>query len=88
MGPMGPQGEMGPAGLGGLTREEVQAMIDASLEGVVRYGEGVALKSSGQGTKEGMFLCAEHGGPEKEWDPFELTGKKEIGPWETWIISR
>jgi hypothetical protein len=70
----------------GLTPAEVQAMIDASiaaaLVNVAKYGEKVALQSSG-----GAILCAEMGGPD-DYETFTLTGRSSIGPWESWKLHR
>jgi hypothetical protein len=72
-----------------LTRDEVQALIDASiaaaLANVVKYGERAAFRSD---DGNGKLLCAEQGGPEVDGNPFTLTARSSIGPWESWKIER
>lgn len=74
----------------GLTREEVQAMIDAAMEKAVQYGQKIALQSSGEvGPEQGKLLCAERGGPKLDNQPFELTSRSGMpGPWESWMVRK
>jgi hypothetical protein len=68
----------------------IDASINAALGGVVQYGARIALMSSGEPStgQEGLFLCAENGGPANETEPFHLTGRLLIGLWERWMIHR
>lgn len=81
---------MGPEGPG-LTRAEVQAMIDAAIVDMVRYGRDVSLQAYGDPTedpkREGSFLSADEGGPPTN-QPFRLIGRPLVGPWETWVLKR
>ena len=63
-------------------------MIDAAIVDMVRYGVAIALESAGDKERPGKFLCAQEGGPVGDGRPFELTGRKEIGPWERWKLFR
>lgn len=92
-GPPGPPGPPGPAAEGGLTRAEVQAMIDESMRDVLRYGEWVALqacgKSSGStGPHPGLYLTAEEGGPTANFEPFDLRGRDVVASWQSWKVLR
>jgi hypothetical protein len=73
----------------GLTPADVQAMIDATLavelRDVVKYGERAAFRSD---DGNGKLLCAEQGGPQVDGNPFTLTARTNIGPWESWKIER
>jgi hypothetical protein len=95
---MGPQGPQGPPGSGGgLTVEEVSAMIEmalrpiyALLAEVPNFGALVALKSCGEPPdgREGLYLSADGGGPAREGEEFRLTGKTEVHAWESWTLTR
>jgi hypothetical protein len=100
-GEMGPQGPQGPPGGGGLTVEQVQVMIDATIEVALRpiyallaevpnFGALVALKSCGEPPdgREGLYLSADGGGPAREGEEFRLTGKTEVHAWESWTLTR
>jgi hypothetical protein len=67
----------------GLTRAEVQAMIDASIAPLPKYGDRLALQAHG-----GKLLCAEDGGPVEDKEPFNLTSRSAVGPWEQWTILK
>jgi hypothetical protein len=71
----------------GLTPAEVQAMIDASiakaLANVPQYGQRVGLQAHG-----GKVLCAEEGGPTQDHQPFNLTSRSAVGPWESWTLHK
>jgi hypothetical protein len=55
----------------------------------VAYGEKIALQASGKdGQNDGKVLCAEEGGPTVDGEPFDLTGRAETGPWESWLVLR
>lgn len=62
--------------------------IQATLAIAVLYGEMVALQSWGQHGFDGKYLCAEHGGPTADGDPFELTGRTGASAWESWTVAR
>jgi hypothetical protein len=76
----------------GLSREEVQAMIDASMENAIKVDDKIALVSSGDGgERPSSLLCAEGGGPQASGDQFLLTardGNTTPGPWESWTVKR
>ena len=65
-------------GSGGLTESQVQAMIDASLQGYVKVTDTVAIQMS-----SGLHLSFEGGGPSKDGDTVKITGKKEVHDWES-----
>ena len=64
-------------------RDEAKADITASLDQAVKYGDLVALQAD-----KGLFLCAEEGGPTVEKDPFTLSGRSMVGPWESWSLVK
>jgi hypothetical protein len=74
----------------GLTRAEVQAMIDASIAPLPKYGDKIGLQAWGnpEAGRPGKVLCAEQGGPEEDNQPFNLTSRSGVGPWEQWTILR
>jgi len=82
-------GELPPQG--GLSAEEVQAMIDASLnpiyammEGALKIGDKIALK-----TNSGMLAGIEGGGPTVVDQPVKLIGKPEPPhAWESFEIVK
>jgi hypothetical protein len=96
-GPMGPMGPQGLPGSGGLTPEDVQAMIDqatqplldqiAQLEDALRDafrpGDRLALQSA-----NALYLCAEQGGPRDVGEPYVLTAKDAVGVWESWTVHK
>jgi hypothetical protein len=82
-GPPGPPGPAGASGGDGLTRAEVQAMIEAALTDVVRYGAAAALRAHHE-----QFLCAQDGGPTTEHQPFTLVSRSTVGSWESWVLVR
>jgi hypothetical protein len=67
----------------GLTRAEVQAMIDASIAPLPKYGDRLALRAHA-----GKVLCAEGGGPTEDGEAFVLTSRSGVGPWEQWTILK
>ena len=75
-----------PSG-GGLTEDQVQAMIDRAIADCVKVGDKIALRCSGDGTAEGQVLCAEGGGPHEQNQPVVLTGRVAVGPWESFRIE-
>ena len=87
-GPQGPQGPPGPPGASadaGLTRAEVQAMIDESLRDVVRLGQWIALQASGK-NRAGLYLTAEEGGPTQNFEPFDLRGRDVVATWQSFKV--
>jgi hypothetical protein len=73
----------------------VQALIDAALAPVlaelaeaVKIGAPIAVKSYGTDTHDGMYLCAEGGGPERPGDAFALTARASVSVWESWTVAR
>ena len=64
-------------------KEEAKVAITASVENAVQYGDSVALQAD-----KGLFLCAEEGGPTQEKDPFTLSGRSMVGPWESWSLVK
>jgi len=85
--PGGP-GTTPPAG--GMTPEQVQAMIDAALVPIreelataLKLGDAIALESD-----NGMILCAEGGGPNGPDQRFVLTSRLAINSWETWRLRK
>jgi hypothetical protein len=64
------------------------APLEMQLAAAVSYGDLIALQSSGDRDREPRFLCAEHGGPEKDGEPFELTGRTGVSVWESWQVAR
>lgn len=71
---------------GGLSKEEVQAMIDASLTnvlaGTVQFGSKIALR-----TNSGLIAGIEGGGPTEVDAPIKLIGKMDIHAWESFQIE-
>jgi hypothetical protein len=67
----------------GLTRADVQAMIDASIAPLPKYGDRLALRAHA-----GKVLCAEGGGPTEDGEAFVLTSRSGVGPWEQWTILK
>jgi len=65
----------------GLTKEEVQAMIDAALVPYLQRGDKVGLECA-----SGTLLCAEGGGPEEAHETFTLTSRLGKGSWEEWRL--
>ena len=97
MGPPGPEGAAGADGADGLTRNEVQDMIDQAcqplldqirqledaLKDAFRPGDLLALQSS-----NGLFICAEQGGPSAEGREYILTGKDAVSVWESFTAHK
>ena len=69
----------------GLSRAEVQAMIDASMANAVQYGQLVGLQAS---TGSQKVLCHENGGPSGDHEEYKLTSRSNVGPWESWRLHR
>lgn len=78
----------------GLSRDEVQALIDAAVQRALApvlealaqrptYDSAIALEAHG-----GKVLCAEGGGPAHDQEPFHLTSRSAVGIWESWRIRR
>lgn len=75
---------------GGLSKEEVQAMIDASIAAAlasgsvgVKIGDKIALR-----TNSGMIAGIKGGGPTSEDAPIELIGKVDIHAWESFQVEK
>jgi hypothetical protein len=71
-------GTGGGGGVSGLSEQQVQAMIDKSLEGYVKVTDTVAMKMS-----SGLYVSFVGGGPTKDGDAIDLVGKKEVHDWES-----
>jgi hypothetical protein len=78
-----------------MTTSDVQAMIDNALVPVfeqlvktVMFGQVIALKSSGNETEQGRYLCADDGGPDADGKLFKLTGRSYIDVNETWTLDK
>jgi hypothetical protein len=73
----------------GLSPADVQAMIDASIASamvnVAKYGELVGLQAA-TGTMK--VLCHENGGGSADEQPFKLTTRSAVGPWESWTLRK
>jgi hypothetical protein len=67
----------------GLTRAQVQSMIDAAIAPLPKYGDRIALRAHA-----GKVLCAEGGGPTEDGEAFVLTSRSGVGPWEQWTILK
>jgi hypothetical protein len=65
-------------------------MIDDAVRDMVRYGDQVALQSSGDPPTENLprYLSAEKGGPPADKLAFDLTGRSSVKLWELWKIVR
>lgn len=81
-----------PPAPSGVSREEVQALIQAALAPVLAalaerptYDSTIALQAH---EGKGKLLCAEGGGPAHDYEPFQLTSRSAVGPWESWRIRR
>jgi hypothetical protein len=75
---------------GGLSKEEVQAMIDASIAAAlasgsvgVKIGDKIALR-----TNSGMIAGIEGGGPTTIDAPIKLIGKQDIHAWESFTLEQ
>jgi hypothetical protein len=69
---------------GGVSREEVKAMIDAALGDVVKIKDKIALR-----TNSGLLAGLNGGGPTTENAPIEWIGKGgEPHSWESLTIER
>jgi hypothetical protein len=86
-----PGASTGDSGGGGLTRDDVQAMIDAALVDVVKVGSTVALRSCGDSSAgiPAQLLSVDGGGtrPDQPLTWQGRTGDKP-GPWETLTIEK
>jgi hypothetical protein len=71
-------GTGGGGGVSGLSEQQVQAMIDKSLEGYVKVTDTVAMKMA-----SGLYVSFVGGGPTKDGDAIYLVGKKEVHDWES-----
>lgn len=74
----------------GISAEEVQAMIDASLnpiyammEGALKIGDKIALR-----TNSGLIAGIAGGGPTSEDAPIEWIGKNHIHAWESFEVEK
>lgn len=88
-----PNGSSGvaPAPGGGLTEQQVQAMIDASLVDVVKVGSKVALRSAGDsGAGIPASLLSVDGGGSPNGQPLTFQGRAgaTAGPWETLTVEK
>jgi hypothetical protein len=72
-----------PPSTPGLSKDEVQAMIDKSMEQAVKLGDHIALR-----TNSGLIVGTVGGGPSLEGQPIELIGKTDIHAWETFTLER
>ena len=60
--------------------QQVEALVRSIA---VMWEDKIALQASG-----GKVMCAESGGPAKDNDPFDLTARSGIGPWESFTIHK
>lgn len=63
--------------------EKIATAVAAVSENTIKLGDKVALQA-----EQGMFLCAEEGGPTDEEEDFVLTSRREPGPWESWTLLK
>jgi hypothetical protein len=76
--------------------EAAVAPLREQLATAVKYGESVALQAwgfehdpeAGGPHDDGLFLCAEDGGPDTSGKPFRLLGMARADIWESWKVSR
>jgi hypothetical protein len=86
-----PGASTGDSGGGGLTRDDVQAMIDASLVDVLKVGSRIALRTTGD-SNAGIpcsLLSVDGGGPKGNAQPLTFQGRTgDAGPWETLTVEK
>jgi hypothetical protein len=83
----------GGGGEGGMTEDQVKAMIDAALKPVhaelattLKDDSNISLRAD---EGNGMVLCAEGGGPTQTHQRFNLTSRPAVGGgWEKWKIRK
>jgi hypothetical protein len=75
-------------------RTEVQTMIETAVDALhatlvpeinaaIPWGAQVALRAAG-----GQVLCATHGGPSVEGQPFTFESRTTVGPDESFVTER
>lgn len=67
----------------GVSKDEVQAMIDAAMANAVKVGDKIALR-----TNSGMIAGIKGGGPTSENAPIDLIGKSNIDAWESFKVEK
>lgn len=84
-------GSVAPAPGGGLTEQQVQAMIDAALVDVLKVGSRIALRSCGD-SNAGIppSLLSVDGGGARPDQPLTWQGRTgdQAGPWETLTVEK
>jgi len=63
--------------------EQQVADLRGVVENTIKYGERIGLQCA-----NGTVLCAEDGGPREDREPFNLTARKSVGAWESWLTHR
>lgn len=66
-----------------MTREEVQAMIDAALAPYIKKGDKVSLKTQPWDGQPGKVVCGDRNQGQRL-----IANRDEVGAWEQFDIDR